>query len=67
MLPEQVTKLKPYDFVRCHQGFIINMSKIKEINKADVVLSNDVVIPIGRKYREGLLKAFNIYLTGKLI
>lgn len=66
-LPEEEKKLKPYNFVRCHQGYIVNMCKIKEINKTSIILNNDVVIPIGRKYREELLETFNLYLVGRTV
>lgn len=66
-LPEEEKKLKSYNFVRCHQGYIVNMCKIKEINKTSVILNNDIVIPIGRKYREELLETFNLYLAGRTV
>lgn len=66
-LPEEEKKLKPYNFVRCHQGYIVNMSKVKEINKTSIILNNDIVIPIGRKYREELLETFNLYLVGRTV
>ena len=66
-LPEEEKKLKAFDFVRCHQGYLINMSKIKEINKSDVLLNNDIKLPIGRRYREELLEAFNLFLVGRVV
>ena len=66
-LPEEEKKLKAYNFVRCHQGYIVNMSKIIEINKTGVILNNDIIIPIGRRYREGLLESFNLYLAGRTL
>lgn len=67
MLSEEEKKLRAYNFVRCHQGFLINMYKIKEINKTNVILNNDVPIPIGRRFREELLEAFNLFLAGRLV
>ena len=66
-LQDEEKKLKTYNFVRCHQGYLVNMSKIKEINKSDIVLKNNVKIPISRKYRLELLESFNLFLSGKLI
>ena len=66
-LQEEEKKLKSYNFVRCHQGYLVNLSKIKEINKADIVLKSNAKIPVSRRYRLELLEAFNLFLAGKLI
>ncbi|MGN0374596.1 MAG: LytR/AlgR family response regulator transcription factor [Butyrivibrio sp.] len=66
-LPEEEKKLKPYNFVRCHQGYLINLDKIKEINKNNVILENNIEIPVSRGYRDDLLEAFNLFLAGRLI
>ena len=66
-LTEEEKRLKPYDFVRCHQGFLVNMHKIKEINKTEIILNNGIRMPIGRRFREGVLVAFNLFLAGKLV
>ena len=39
-------------FFRCHQGFIVNLSMIKELDKDEFVLINDERVPISRKYKE---------------
>lgn len=66
-LPDEEKKLKLYNFVRCHQGYLVNLSKIRELNKDNVILSNYVEIPISRHYRETLLETFNLYLSGRLV
>lgn len=66
-LQEEEKKLKSYNFVRCHQGYLVNLSKIREINKSDIVLKNNTKIPVSRRYRLELLQAFNLFLAGKLI
>lgn len=67
IMPEEEKKLKPYGFVRCHQGFLVNLYKIIEISKTNLILSNETIIPIGRRYREELLEIFNLFLAGRLI
>lgn len=49
-------------FVRCHRGYVINISKIKEINGNDITLINGEIIPVGRKYKQNLKEAFFNYL-----
>lgn len=63
-LQDEYIKLKPYGFSRCHQGFLINMSKIKKIDKTSVSLSNGVTLPISRYYKQSLMQDFNLYLAG---
>ena len=38
------------DFKRIHRSFIVNISFIAEYNFGSVVLENEMVVPIGRKY-----------------
>lgn len=66
-LAEDCEKLKPYHFVRCHQGYLVNLNKIKRINKASIKLKNDKEIPISRRYKNGVMEAFNLYLAGRKI
>ncbi len=66
-LTEDCEKLKPYNFVRCHQGYLVNMNKIKRINKAFIKLKNDEEIPVSRGCRAGVMEAFNLYLAGRQI
>ncbi|MBY0753917.1 LytTR family DNA-binding domain-containing protein [Clostridium sardiniense] len=49
-------------FVRCHRGYVINISKVKEIDGNDITLINGETIPIGRKYKQNLKESFFDYL-----
>lgn len=49
-------------FIRCHRGYVINISKIKEIYGNDITLINGEIIPIGRKYKQNLKEAVFNYL-----
>ncbi|WIV11588.1 LytTR family DNA-binding domain-containing protein [Proteiniborus sp. MB09-C3] len=45
-------------FLRCHQGFVVNTEKFLNINNNEMVLRGiEQAIPIGRKYRQDVLKA----------
>jgi two-component system, LytTR family, response regulator len=37
-------------FIQTHKSYIVNINQIKSIEKEGVVLQNEVVIPLGRKY-----------------
>lgn len=42
--------LPPGLFTRIHKSFIVKREAITEIKKTEIILSNKVVLPIGRKY-----------------
>jgi len=44
------SQLPPEHFTRIHKSYIVKREAIAEIRKQEVVLVNDVVLPIGRKY-----------------
>ena len=60
----------PKNFMRIHRSYIVNLNKIQEVNKNQVVLGRprtedrtpDTRLPIGDLYKE----AFLTYLNGKL-
>ncbi len=45
-------------FARVHKSFIINASKIEKISGNQVYLANNVIVPIGRAYKEGFIEKF---------
>ena len=63
-LQDECEKLKSCGFSRCHQGFLINLSKVRKIDKKSVSLNNGVTIPISRQYKQSLMQDFNLYLAG---
>ena len=62
-LKDLQTAFTKYRFIRCHKGYIVNMSKVTEINSRNIFLSSGAVIPIGRAYRDGVKKQFNNFLA----
>lgn len=43
-------------FLRCHQGFIVNIDKFLNINNNEIILRGiEQTIPISRKYRQDVL------------
>lgn len=53
----------PDYFMRIHRSYIINLTKIQEVNKNRVIMDSDTYLPIGDMYRE----AFQTYLDTKFL
>lgn len=54
-------RLASHNFMRIHRSYIVNLSRIAEVNKASVRVDNGAVLPIGDNYRD----AVNKYVAGK--
>lgn len=63
-LDNEEKKLAPMDFVRTHQGFLVNMAYFKTIERDTVVCNNGSVVPLSARKRAEVKKRFNQYLTG---
>jgi len=50
-------------FMRIHRSYIINLRKIKEVNKSRVIMGEDIYLPIGDMYKE----QFNNYINSKFL
>lgn len=55
----------PANFMRVHRSFIVNLDRIKEVNKNRIVLDKDVYLPIGDLYRDNFTKYLNRRFLGK--
>ena len=53
----------PNYFMRIHRSYIINLTKIQEVNKNRVIMDADTYLPIGDLYKE----AFQRYLNTKFL
>ena len=53
----------PDYFMRIHRSYIINLTKIQEVNKNRVIMDSDTYLPIGDMYRE----VFQTYLDTKFL
>lgn len=63
-LAEQEEKLKVYNFVKCHQSFIVNLALIKQITDNEIIFNDGKTVPLSRKYKKSVLDSFNLYLVG---
>ena len=61
-LDEEEEKLSPYHFVRCHQGFLVNMDYIRVIQKDSVLLKTGNKIPVSKHRKTHVKSKFNNYL-----
>ncbi|WMM25780.1 LytTR family DNA-binding domain-containing protein [Tissierella sp. MB52-C2] len=66
-LKDEEEKLSFYGFVRCHQGFLVNMAYIKKINKTSILLENGDEIPVSKGLRPRAMEDFNKYITRYLV
>jgi two-component system, LytTR family, response regulator LytT len=46
--------LLPETFARVHRSYIVNVARVRALRGAELVLENDDVVPVGRRYREGV-------------
>jgi len=53
----------PTSFMRIHRSYIVNLTKIQEVNKNRVILDANTYLPIGDLYKE----AFQTYLDTKFL
>ena len=53
----------PDTFMRIHRSYIINLTKIQEVNKNRVIMDADTNLPIGEMYKE----SFQAYLDTKFL
>jgi DNA-binding LytR/AlgR family response regulator len=62
-MAEEEEKLKKYDFVRIHKGYLVNMAYIQRINKSNVVLKNSMVLPLSERRYKYVFDNFTSYLA----
>lgn len=50
--------LPPEKFIRTHKSYIVAVSRIKIVRTAELVLSDQQVIPVSSHYKEGVVRSF---------
>jgi DNA-binding LytR/AlgR family response regulator len=53
----------PSSFMRIHRSYIVNLTKIQEVNKNRVILDANTYLPVGDLYKE----TFQSYLQSRFI
>jgi len=54
-------ELHNYGFVRCHHSFLVNINFIKTINKLDICMIDDKIIPISNPKKSRVLKEISAF------
>lgn len=52
-------RLEPYNFAKVHRSYVVNLSKIVDIEESNLLIENKV-IPISRANKEALIKRLNL-------
>lgn len=55
----------PQYFMRIHRSYIVNLYKIREVNKNRVILDDDTSLPIGDNYKDQFNKYIETVFLGK--
>jgi DNA-binding LytR/AlgR family response regulator len=55
----------PGNFMRIHRSYIVNLTKIQEVNKNRVILDSHTYLPIGDMYKEAFQAYLNTRFLGK--
>ena len=53
----------PDYFMRIHRSYIVNLTKIQEVNKNRIIMDSDTYLPIGDLYKD----TFQAYLDTKFL
>ena len=51
-------QLPATEFVRCHQSYLVNVSKIDKLTAAEVLLKNGETLPVSKKHRKAVGDAY---------
>jgi hypothetical protein len=54
------------NFIRCHKSYILNILEIQTIKKEEVCLKSRVILPMGKKYKDIVLQAYQNSIDLKL-
>ena len=53
------------NFMRIHRSYIVNLTKIQEINKNRIIMDAETFLPIGDMYKEAFQKYIDTKFLGK--
>jgi DNA-binding LytR/AlgR family response regulator len=66
-ISEEEKKLSSYNFVKCHQSYLVNVRYIKLIDLTKIHLSNGKEIPLSKHLRASVKGIFNSYILGSIV
>ncbi len=54
-------------FIRCHKSYAVNPVHIRQITKNEFRLTNDIIVPISRKYYSSACDEYVLWVSGKYL
>lgn len=63
-IDQLISRLPPY-FVKCHTSYIVNLEQVKMIRLNDLILCNDISLPLENPYRKTILQSLFVETTSK--
>ena len=61
-LKEWLALLHNYDFTQSHKSYIVNLKHVKEVKTDSIIMVNNSVIPLSRKYKAEFKSKFYMYI-----
>lgn len=46
------------DFCRCHRSYLVNLARIRQIQKSDLLLTDGSTVPLSRRMAKAVTDAF---------
>ena len=62
---KKITEHLPDTFMRIHRSYIVNLTKIQEVNKNRIIMDADTYLPIGDLYKESFQNYLDTHFLGK--
>ena len=66
-LPDILDKLPQDRFARCHNSYVVNLDRVREIHFADLVTDSGVRVLISRSYNKTFRKAYMDYVSSRMV
>ena len=60
-LNNELKFLSVYNFIKCHQSYIVSLEKITTIHNNKIILNNGQILPLSRYYASQVIVAFRNY------
>lgn len=64
---DSIIKVVPWYIVRVHNSYIVNIKKVIEMKRENVLLNNGKIIPISRKYQKEVKRTYDMFVNYKII
>ncbi len=63
---KNVLELLPNYFIQTHRSYVINLHNVKSIQNKDILLDNNVIVPIARGNYEKVMKTYHQFIRSKV-